>query len=997
MKKSIWVFSLAMLLFSTFAPSFTYALEPEEEEAIEFLANTLEQTMNSLNNNVSNVQSNNNQYELYWTNQIINVTSDDSCFYWELLENWTVKITRYQDYNNWCNSKNPTIPSTIWWYTVTSIWRNAFNYKYLTWVIIPDTVTEIDYGAFSRNKFSDDYILVLPKNLKTIWEQAFYHSQLSWIKFNENLESIWKSAFAVNNLSILEFPDNLKYIWETAFTQSIPYKNIIFWTWLLEIWNYSFQLNGYNIPETSFELIIPDSVTRIWMGAFQSNKEIVKVEIWSGKWNIAIESKAFDNCSITWFIINKETVEINKVWYWGTNYNPYEYIEINAKNIISNEGEKLFSSNKNWVYADFIINVPSESWTLDNNRWWQVYVKTLSFHPSIKKIDKWIFKYHYSNTLTIPWTISVIWSGVFENVWIRPFTLILNDWIEEIGTWAFKNNDYLIYLTLPNTLKRIKEKAFYNSYKTVWSIVFNEWLEEIGTWAFLQNWLQYIEFPESLEKIWENAFCNENYNTHEIIRKKVTWVIPKEIPEEWIMNSWNYCINFIRQYRVEFTWDFKWNPSIQKQKLFLNQKANKPNDLNKTWFEFKWRNKSNSESIFDFNTPITEDVVLYAKWQSLEEKAEEATTKNVVYTNDTTVTVWDETTEEVLSWSTTLTLVAEEVKQQEVTKKEDKTTVKEAEIKVTSDKKVEYEWWLEVYLEKTENAGTENETTGKVEWTIKFSAPIAVKIPVSSDVSNVKIQVKHWDEDFGFKGLTLNPVNECNNWEAVNDKYNWEDVEVKENNWERYATIYTCSASTFVAYTETQKPTVSQPSSGKWRPIKQTIVVTEEEHNSAATEEVLVEETSKNSKVNESVEQKVKKIEWKTLTRWEVAVMTNILLDVYPKLTENRSLNEVSEACENYADEQDFTKDEKKAITRLCKLSIMWIHNDNNEPLEEFLVKQKASNWEFAIVMDRVVSSYNEKDLSTIKEALKKLENDDEGVVFGTVYNVFMSIKNIFN
>jgi hypothetical protein len=51
--------------------------------------------------------------------------------------------------------------------------------------------------------------------------------------------------------------------------------------------------------------------------------------------------------------------------------------------------------------------------------------------------------------------------------------------------------------------------------------------------------------------------------------------------------------------------------------------------------------------------------------------------------------------------------------------------------------------------------------------------------------------------------------------------------------------------------------------------------------------------------------------------------MTNILLEVYPKLTENKSLNEVSEACENYADDQDFTKDEKKAITRLCKLSIM--------------------------------------------------------------------------
>jgi hypothetical protein len=48
-------------------------------------------------------------------------------------------------------------------------------------------------------------------------------------------------------------------------------------------------------------------------------------------------------------------------------------------------------------------------------------------------------------------------------------------------------------------------------------------------------------------------------------------------------------------------------------------------------------------------------------------------------------------------------------------------------------------------------------------------------------------------------------------------------------------------------------------------------------------------------------------------------------------------------------------------------------------------------------VINRSVAAYNEKDLSTIKEALKKLEWDNENVEFGTVYEVFMSIKNIFN
>jgi hypothetical protein len=126
--------------------------------------------------------------------------------------------------------------------------------------------------------------------------------------------------------------------------------------------------------------------------------------------------------------------------------------------------------------------------------------------------------------------------------------------------------------------------------------------------------------------------------------------------------------------------------------------------------------------------------------------------------------------------------------------------------------------------------------------------------------------------------------------------------------------------------------------------------------------------------------------------------MTNILLEIYPQLVEwKQELDGVTNACSNYADEQNFTKNEKKAITRLCKLSIMWIHNETNEPLEEFLVNNKSTNDEFSKVINRSVATYNEKDLSTIKDALKKLEWDEENVVFGTVYDVFMSIKNIFN
>ena len=901
-----------------------------------------------------------------------------------------------------------------WWYTTSWDW----NWENQT--------EEIDIGLASNTTAYAKWLPFNDLDLWIIW--------LEWIRIMDR--NLWAEEVATgilyNTNQWHEDYNRLWYYYQRWNSYWFDTKNNLSYTNNIKI-NWSLfwpQMNYYSyiykqINDNSISYISNDR-SNVWWWKETLNNDKDKqwpCPIWyhvpdKDEFN-AIINKFNTLKENEWFCNNTnekecfaEKLKLPFAWYKWTDYPSYGY-EWN-----------YWTSSPSWLYTyklwvnKYNLNVGA---TTDTNLY-----SIRCFKNNDKPI---VFQTNWWNKLegeyyTLRWRenkdnkITLPWISFMKKDWYTFKGRYTTSWFE--GWTEVTNNDII---TNGNEV-----------------ILYAKW-EKHPEITLKSNWWKFTDWTEEkilkANEIFKKRLQNENY-AKSIVRKVAifTWAESIHLSWSWIqscvqtLNIYN-CdkvknneCNIYNQINANCWWkwcfftdeDIPWDTITIEAETWSCNDAPKfdfiatakwkdyykitdeiPN-IQKNWYEFLWWYEEKSNSKYSIKgTPITEDKTLYAKWKALKEKTEETATENVVYTNNTTVTVWEQTTEEVLSWSITLKLVSEEVKEQEVTKEEDKTTVKESEIKVTSDKKVEYEWWLEVYLEKIEDAGTENETTGKVEWTIKFSAPIAVKIPVASDVNYVKVQVKHWNEDFGFKGLTLNPVNECNNWEAVNDKYNWEDVEVKENNWERYATIYTCSASTFVAYTETQKPTVSQPSSGKWRPIKQTIVVTEEEHNSAATEEVLVEETSKNSKVNESVEQKVKKIEWKTLTRWEVAVMTNILLDVYPKLTENRSLNEVSEACENYADEQDFTKDEKKAITRLCKLSIMWIHNDNNEPLEEFLVKQKASNWEFAIVMDRVVSSYNEKDLSTIKEALKKLENDDEGVVFGTVYNVFMSIKNIFN
>ena len=853
-------------------------------------------------------------------------------------------LTTNDSVYDWSTIRNPN----LWW------WKNWSNTDYEKqwpcplWYHVPNSNEwNVIYNEITTNSSSKCYW-----KTEKIWE---------CIASSLKLPYAWKISWIIwSNSPKLYFAWEEGYYWSvTPDPQSTRSK--------------FFYLSSYNAEPSAVQYWYTH-----WRNSWFSVR-CIKNNSKTNKLKFVVDNELYNTKEALWrepineSFIPEEPIKENAKFIWWKLENSNNLFEFTDNNYISEDTTLIakfscdvwYSMSKDWLNCIKI-------WITYNANWWKFIswetekriISTLREIPSIWKIahtpnykddGEYITEYEWQQvTNDYNW---VVWKFWYDKVFYYKAQENITDVID-IEDYNEKD------------LFEINLKYWYAfwSYCTkiaiwTWNHPEYNYSNNSNTAIFSDNIsYTYTEFETGLD-VESNVITISFYNT---------------CPSLW------YYLNFSKKTRYEIEFD-----SNQLNSVWVPIRQ---------WHEFLWWYEENSEIPFDFkNTSITEDRTLYAHWKSLEKKSEEKVAENVVYTNNTTVTVWEETTEEALSWSTTLSLVAEEVKQQEVTKKEDKTTVKETEIKVTSDKKVEYEWWLEVYLEKTETVGTDIVTTGKVEWTIKFSAPIAVKIPVASEAEYVKVQVKHWNEEFWFKWLTLNPVNECYNWEAVNDNYNWEDVEVKGNNWERYATIYTCSASIFVAYTESTKSIIPQSSRWIWRPINQEVKVTEEEHNSAATEEVLVEETSKNSKVNESVEQKVKKIEWKTLTRWEVAVMTNILLDVYPKLTENKSINEVSKACENYADEQDFTKDEKKAITRLCKLSIMWIHNDNNEPLEEFLVKQKASNWEFAIVMNRVVSSYNEKDLSTIKEVLKKLENDDEGVVFGTVYNVFMSIKNIFN
>ncbi len=897
-------------------------------------------------------------------------------------------------YNGW---------AIIWEQVFESSPRTAIEGKEVVFNIW-DKVTYIGKWAFQDSKatsiniewatWNDSCNTDSTKNCGTVVEERAlqWTTSLQNVTFGTWVTKIWDHQFVNSKVETVVIEWSEEYgttIGKNAFQATQrqsdglwTVKSITLWEWVTSLGEYAFMNTRITeitipstvnvIPEYSFVwvktltgVVISEWVKVIWKWAFIGTS-LEHVYIGGSEEGTKIQENAFLNL---WTLTSLDIK-------WGVSYIGQQAFQWTSITTINIDGSKNWCTIDNWAFrnADSVTSIHLWTW--------------------VTVIEKQAFEALDSVT-----SITIDWAQEWTKIWEQAFHHAAQ--LQTVNLWSVARIDSQAFAVAWNlTTVKITWPEAPSEGTVIWDQAFlwnaltslNLWnIKEIGNAAFAKttNKDAYTVISDTLALMWNNAFSYTN-NVNVVIEADISSLTEAQIAElkaKKVYVIQGYRINFMNEWNLYYSALFaKWSDYIL------------PYSPYKTWYELEWWTENWVDSLFHFDgNKINSNKTFNAKWKSIEEKvAETNKEESVVFLKHTNVTIyWAAENVNIEDSTNTLQLKSNnDVKQSSIFVDTGWNSTINQELDVDINKTVEYQGWVDVYFEVKKDNKTEivNETA-------KFSVPIAVKLPVSNaNTEYVKVKVKHeGDETYGYKWLTLNSENYCEMWEAVEDRYYWEGVKVVYSNGERYATIYTCSASTFIAYTESTELTIPQPSRWVWRPIKQETKVIEEEHDSAAIEEITVKEKSNNPKVSESVEQKVKKIEWKALSRWEVAVMTNILLDVYPQLTEKRELNEVSKACENYADEQDFTKDEKKAITRLCKLSIMWIHNDNNEPLEEFLVKQKASNWEFAIVMDRVVSSYNEKDLSTIKEALKKLGNDDEGVVFGTVYNVFMSIKNIFN
>ena len=124
----------------------------------------------------------------------------------------------------------------------------------------------------------------------------------------------------------------------------------------------------------------------------------------------------------------------------------------------------------------------------------------------------WDYKYEhkiYKGTYTITGIAMptyVLWDGGFKGLQ----SISLPNTIKYIKKYAFEDCDKLIEITIPNKVKEIEDCAF-DGCTSLRRVYFscNSKLEDIGTAAFRNcTSLSYINFPQTLKRIWYLAFAN---------------------------------------------------------------------------------------------------------------------------------------------------------------------------------------------------------------------------------------------------------------------------------------------------------------------------------------------------------------------------------------------------------------------------------------------------------------------------------------------------------
>ncbi|MGI6580252.1 MAG: leucine-rich repeat protein [Saccharofermentanales bacterium] len=159
------------------------------------------------------------------------------------------------------SDKAVSIPPSIGGVKVEHIGGNAFRYKELTSITIPNGIESIGHAAFLDNQLKN---VTIPDSVTQIDESAFMRNQLTSVTISNSVIYIGDLAFLDNQLKNVTIPDGVMHIGESAFMRN-------------QLTSVTISNSVNHIGVSAFKenqlinVTIPDSVGSIGEWAFEKN------------------------------------------------------------------------------------------------------------------------------------------------------------------------------------------------------------------------------------------------------------------------------------------------------------------------------------------------------------------------------------------------------------------------------------------------------------------------------------------------------------------------------------------------------------------------------------------------------------------------------------------------------------------------------------------------------------------------------------------------------
>ncbi|MGJ7911093.1 leucine-rich repeat protein, partial [Neobacillus sp. LXY-1] len=325
--------------------------------------------------------------------------TDANGFTWQSDDGVTYSITGYNG-----SDTNITIPSSIDGHTVTSIGSNAFKYKPLTSVTIPDTVTSI--GSFAFYYCSSLVNISIPNSVTSIGDSAFaYCISLPNITLPTNLSSIGNSTFQdCKALTGITIPNSVTSIGTYAFLECLSLTNIT----------------------------IPNNVTRIGEGAFKDCKALRSAVMPDSVTSVG--NYLFYNCQLL--------------------------SSVRLSNNLTDTGDFIFYN----CFSLEGVTLPSSLTNIGNSAFENcTALKNITIPNGVTKIGYRAFiMCKVLANVTLPNTVKIIDFNAFAHCYA--FTnIIIPDSVTSIGDYAFYYDTSLTEVTIPKSVSSIGFLTFSSS------------------------------------------------------------------------------------------------------------------------------------------------------------------------------------------------------------------------------------------------------------------------------------------------------------------------------------------------------------------------------------------------------------------------------------------------------------------------------------------------------------------------------------------------------